>query len=116
MNAPYTPHSLANVKGYPDSPGAKVAGTSADAAVAIADHAKTVRRRALVAYAEAFPRGLTPDEVATTVKESILTVRPRCAELKRLGHIKPTGETRKNDSGHSASVMQITALGLEARA
>lgn len=105
-------HPESGVKNYPLVPGAKVGGTSTDAAISIAEHAKTIRRRVLLAYGAAFPRGLTPDEAATVVKSSILTVRPRCAELKRLGLLKLTGATRKNESNHSASEMLITPAGL----
>ena len=106
------PTRTVNSERYPETPGAKVVGTSKDAAEKIAPHAKTVRRDVLKEYATASDDGLTPDEAAKLVGNSVLTVRPRCAELKRLGHIKSTGETRKNASGHSANVLRITVAGM----
>lgn len=100
--------------GYPNAPGYKDTDTGMDAAIAIAEHAKTVQRRALEAFVNAYPSGLTPDQVASELCESILTVRPRCSELKRLGLIRETDATRKNNtSGVNARVMIATPAGIE---
>lgn len=99
---------------YPSSPGFKEPTTSMQAALSIASHAKTVRAAVLAQYVAAYPSGLTPDQVASIINESILTVRPRCAELKRLGMIKATADTRPNSaSGHHARVMCATPKALD---
>lgn len=46
----------------------------------------------------------TADEVAKALKESVLLIRPRIAELRRQGKIRDTGNRRKNESGKSAAV------------
>ena len=38
----------------------------------------------------------------------------RCADLRRLGFIEPTGDTRPTVAGVQAMVCRITAAGLEA--
>ena len=47
---------------------------------------------------------MTADEVATTINESILSTRPRIAELAKLGEIEDTGKRRVNQSGKLATV------------
>lgn len=44
----------------------------------------------------------TADEIAEIVGETVLAIRPRLSELKKLGKIEPTGERGKNASGQSA--------------
>lgn len=46
----------------------------------------------------------TADEVATMLRKSILSIRPRIAELHRKGWIFDSGKRRKNASGHGAIV------------
>jgi hypothetical protein len=55
----------------------------------------------------AFSEGLTPDEVAERLALSVLTVRPRCSELVRLGRFVDSGERRTNDSGRLAKVLTV---------
>jgi hypothetical protein len=57
--------------------------------------------------------GLTADQVARRVEQSILTIRPRCSELKRAGFLEPTGERRVNDSGMSAGVLKAASKAFE---
>ena len=57
----------------------------------------------------AFSEGLTPDEVAERLALSVLTVRPRCSELVRLGRFVDSGERRANDSGRLAKVLTVPA-------
>jgi predicted ArsR family transcriptional regulator len=87
---------------YPHSPGSKRPGTSRDAATAIAPRARTLRDRAL--HAIKHSSGLTADECAAKLGESVLAIRPRITELSKLGHIRETERRRKNASGHSAIV------------
>jgi predicted transcriptional regulator len=94
---------------YPDMPGAKVDGPSAEAADAMAGSASTIRAavlRTLIRTAH----GMTADEIAAELRLSILTVRPRVSELNRMGVIHPTGRRGKNASGLSATIWQpVTA-------
>ena len=63
------------------------------------------RLRALVLKVLASaPSGLTADEIAAQLDESVLAVRPRVSELFHAGLIEKTGERRRNDSGLNAHV------------
>lgn len=100
-----TPSPLPDI--YPDVPGFKAAnGASQEAAAAIAPRAPRLRGIVLAAFHEA-PAGLTIDEAAGVVDLPVLSVRPRVAELHRLGEIRPTDERRRNTSGMSATVWRI---------
>jgi hypothetical protein len=100
-----TPSPLPDI--YPDVPGFKVAnGASQEAAAAIPPRAPRFRGIVLAAFYEA-PAGLTADEVAGVVDLPVLSVRPRVAELHRLGEIRPTDERRRNASGMSTTVWRI---------
>jgi hypothetical protein len=88
---------------YPDSPGFKVSGPSEQAAERIAPTAKTLRVEVLKVIQQT-PSGLTADEIAEKLHRSVLSVRPRVSELRRLGEIRQSGERGRNASGMSASV------------
>jgi hypothetical protein len=92
---------------YPYHPGHK-AESSRPSADNIAPHAKTVRNAAVAAFVAAYPTGMTADELAIRLGESILTVRPRVSELHAAGLVEPTAERRNNDSGHGATVWIAT--------
>jgi DNA-binding Lrp family transcriptional regulator len=64
-------------------------------------------RAAVLAQFAQYPAGATADEIAKDLNLSVLSVRPRVSELKRLGKIKQTGARRKNESGMTATVWQI---------
>ena len=51
--------------------------------------------------------GITADDVARRLNRSILSVRPRVSELRRLGEIRQSGARGKNESGMSASMWVI---------
>ncbi len=51
------------------------------------------------------PDGLTADQVAARLGESVLSIRPRITELKKTNRIADTGRRRKNHSGRAAAVM-----------
>jgi len=53
------------------------------------------------------PAGMTADEAAAVLDLPILSIRPRVAELHRLGELRPTAERRRNASGASATVWRI---------
>lgn len=89
---------------YPASPGFKTHGPSSEAAEAIAPVVPRLRARVLQAFTTAGRAGLTADEAAAEINASILSVRPRVAELYRLGLIAKTGDRRRNASGLDATV------------
>lgn len=92
---------------YPERPGWKATDTSRAASIAIGATAAAVRLRTLAAI-KAAPGGLTADEAAANIGESILTVRPRVAELRRYGQVMDSGARRRNVSGHTAIVWTST--------
>jgi DNA-binding IclR family transcriptional regulator len=70
------------------------------------------RLRALVLQMlAAVPCGLTADEIAAKLGESVLAVRPRVSELFHAGLIEKTGERRPNASGLNAHVWKKAAAG-----
>lgn len=79
---------------------ARAADTSQQAAKAL--EPSVVRYRALVFHAieNAGAGGLTADEAADVLKLGILTVRPRCSELRAMGLVKDSGQRRPNASGN----------------
>src|SRR4030081_2085747 len=91
---------------YPDAPGFKTSGPSEEAAEAMGSTANKMRAAVLAQFAQ-YPGGATADEVAKDLNLSVLSVRPRVSELKRLGKVKQTGARRKNESGMTATVWQI---------
>ena len=91
---------------YPLSPGFKTGGTSRDAALAVSSRASILRERVHAEIAAAGLSGLTADQVAARLGESVLSVRPRLSELYHASppRIVPTGERRTNDSRLKAKV------------
>lgn len=90
---------------YPVEAGYKRAGTSKEAAQAVQSSTALLREQVLAEIVAAGANGLTPDEVADLIGRSVLGVRPRVSELKRLGKVIDTGRRRPNASGMSASVI-----------
>lgn len=88
---------------YPQSPGYKAAGTSAEAALSMHGRAGILRERILKVMRSTLA-GWTTDEMAARLQESVLSVRPRFTELKAAGHIIATGQRRVNESGRNADV------------
>lgn len=89
---------------YPNRPGSKAPGTSAEAAERIRPAAGTLRAAAL-ALLRSYPHGLTADEVGALLKAGPLSIRPRLTELMRQGLAEKTTERRTNkSSGMSAAV------------
>ena len=87
---------------YPNSPGFKEPTTSRDAAKAIQSKAMTLRQRVYVEIVGAGSIGLTPDECAALLGETVLAIRPRVSELAAKDWIVPTGMRRTNASGLKA--------------
>lgn len=104
-----TIHTFADLRRlYPEFPGFKAAGTSEEAAQAIAPRVKGLRLRVLNVFKGSHPQGMTPDEAADSLKLSILSVRPRCSELRRLGLLERMLARHPNDSGCQANVLRAT--------
>ena len=91
---------------YPNHPGAKVAGTSQDAANEMREHAPTLREQVLTLFRNLDSR-VTTDEAADFLNKSVLAIRPRFSELRAMGMIEPTGERRQNASGLFANVWRL---------
>src|ERR1700683_5005017 len=91
---------------YPNAPGFKAPGPSSEAARIVTAPAARLRDRVLECFKDE-PTGRTADEVATLLNCSILSVRPRVAELHRAGRIEHTAARRKNNSGMSATVWRL---------
>jgi len=95
-------------RGYPRRAGFKERTTSRDAAHRIdAKGRERKLRAAVLAWYQAGNTG-TADEVADALNESVLSVRPRVAQLHKLDDLEPTGERRRNASGASAHVWRAT--------
>lgn len=94
---------------YPASPGYKVEGPSKDAAIAMIPVAGTLRDRVFSAIERA-SNGLTTDECADRLGETVLSIRPRFTELAAKGEIEDTGLRRKNASGRSATVWRVARV------
>jgi hypothetical protein len=88
---------------YPDAPGFKAPGPSEDAANAIAPIAGTLRDQVREVIASS-PSGITADNIARKLNRSILSIRPRVAELHRLGEVRQSGARGKNESGMTAAL------------
>lgn len=89
---------------YPNAPGFKVSGPSQDAAEKV--QTKTERLRAAILEALA-TSPMTADEMADHLGHSVLLVRPRFSELKRVGRIEESSARRRNQSGMTATVWKV---------
>lgn len=89
---------------YPHNPGSQPPATSQAAAP---KPSEARRLRSLVLDCLHAYGAQTPDECAARLNLSILSIRPRFTELKRLEAIRETGERRPNLSGKAAAVFQI---------
>jgi len=94
---------------YPQTPGYKVDGPSKDAAIAMIPSAGTLRYRVFNAIEKA-PNGLTADECADMLGETVLAIRPRFTELANGGWIQDAGARRKNTSGRAATVWRVARV------
>ena len=98
MNA----HEL--IEKYPKTAGYKRDGTSKEAANSTDE--KTLRGQVLRILG-IYSSGLTADEAAESLGESILSIRPRLSELVALGEIEDSGIRRRNESGKMATVWRL---------
>jgi predicted Rossmann fold nucleotide-binding protein DprA/Smf involved in DNA uptake len=93
---------------YPNVPGARANECSRAAAEEMKGRAETLRMAVLSLLKDA---ALTADECAAHLKESVLSIRPRAAELNKMGLIFNTGKKRVNASGAKATVWRAVARG-----
>lgn len=93
---------LFSIPTYPSEPGAKVPGTSTEAAHKMQNRASALRDKVESLFLTGAT--LTADECAEALHENVLAIRPRLSELVKMGLLVNTGERRKNASGMSASV------------
>lgn len=85
-------------------------GTSAAGARAVSFRSGTQKHRLLIAYAET--SGLTDEEAAAAARlPSSACWWKRCSELRDVGAIEPTGETRVGAAGVPRIVCSITEQG-----
>lgn len=100
---------LSYIEKFPHVAGFKQSGTSQEAAKSIENsgRAELLRTRCLYAIEDSI-FGLTADETAEKLSESILSVRPRLSELRQRGFIRDSGVRRKNISGMTANVWVIS--------
>lgn len=92
-----------NTHAYPHDPGFKEHGTSFESARRMEPRAGTLREQAYAILSQ-HSAGLTADEVAARMGETVLAIRPRLTELKLAGRIERNGQKRPNVSGMNASV------------
>ena len=102
--------TMGKLECYPDGPGYQATDTSRQAAEAIADIAPTLRDRALGIVTAALD-GVTADQVAGALEASVLSIRPRIAELNLTGKIIDSGRRRSNRSGRRAIVWILASRG-----
>jgi hypothetical protein len=102
-------------KRYPESAGYTEPTTSKSAADTIegSGRARTLReevfrvlRLSTRLYGPAC-NGMTADEIAAEMGESVFSVRPRVAELHKQHLIEPTGERRKSSNGRASHVWRL---------
>jgi DNA-directed RNA polymerase specialized sigma24 family protein len=89
---------------YPDNAGFKVPGSSEQAAKSIDD--LPLRERVKILLRD-YPDGLSADQAASLLNRSVLSIRPRFAQLKAKGEIEATGRYAENESGKAADIMRL---------
>jgi hypothetical protein len=100
---------------YPSGPGFKVGGgTSEAAAQRIVPLAGRLIKPILQEFVAASSVGMTPDQCAARIGVSVLSMRPRISELKRLGYLVYTGARAPNTSGMTAALLRATPKASEA--
>lgn len=93
--------SFLKASNYPAQPGYQMMETSFDAAKSVRPKAGSLREAVLGMIKQ---RPMSADDVAGCLGESILAIRPRVAELKRMGLIEQTEMRHRNKSGKMAVV------------
>jgi hypothetical protein len=70
------------------------------------NRAKALRELVVKEFEAAYPYGLTADEAAANLGESVLAIRPRVTELYNGDYLYDTGLRRPNESGINARVLR----------
>jgi hypothetical protein len=91
---------------YVDEIGYKGQETSKHAAKEMRGRAASLRKKILVLLS-IYKSGLTPDEAAWILEESVLAIRPRFSELNKDNLILDTGGRRQNKSNKYAIVWKL---------
>ena len=89
---------------YPTDPGFKVLGPSRDTAERIRPRAGKLMPRVLMALAV---RNMTADEIAASLGENPLSIRPRCSQWVARGVIVDSGERRPSSMGQPSTVWRL---------
>ncbi|WP_316201658.1 MULTISPECIES: hypothetical protein [unclassified Bradyrhizobium] len=92
---------------YPNEPGSKTGGASAEAAKQVTGRARMLRSTIENLMLKGYR--LTSDEIATQMRESPFAIRPRCTELVKRGVLIKTQDRRKNVSGATAHILRHRA-------
>lgn len=96
---------------YPNRAGYKEkGGTSQEAAKAIEAKGRASKLRAAVLGAFELGWQGTADELAHRLGESVLSIRPRVAELHKQGRIERSGVRHVNDSGAYAHCWRLSTV------
>lgn len=98
---------------YPNAPGfyPHAPETSQEAAVSVADAAKSREAKALALIASSGPLGRTADEVANALGWERYSSRPRLSTLKKQGKLASSDLRRKGSSGRRQSVYVLPEYG-----
>ena len=89
---------------YPQQPGFKAPGTSAEAATAIAGSTAAARQAILDLLNDMGP--MSADQISDHFGWRITYGRPRVSELKTMGLVDKAGTTR-NDTGKNANLWRV---------
>jgi predicted Rossmann fold nucleotide-binding protein DprA/Smf involved in DNA uptake len=92
---------------YPAVPGARANDTSREAGICAQELAQFLRPRCLAAV-QTKPQ--TADEVAELLGQTVLAVRPRFSELRKLGQVVDSGARRLNAYGNRQIVWRAVLL------
>ena len=97
---------------YPSLPGWKEPTTSREAALAIYGPAKNLREQVVTLLQSLRPdESLTADQIATRLRRSPLSIRPRVSELRAAGRVEKADGRGRNESGMPASNWRIVGGG-----
>lgn len=98
--------------GYPFTPGHRGNSDTAIAAAAeLAPHLGKLQRDVFLAVKQRGLVGLTSDEVADALGWERWAVRPRAAELRRLGRIRDSKMRRVNQASGRAAIVWVAVDG-----
>lgn len=92
---------------YPHVAGHRGLGGSIEAAEVITPNLPHLQGAVLGALEQAGERGATGDEIAAALGWDKYRVRPRTAELRKLGRIMDSGLRRRSDAGIASIVWTL---------